>query len=225
MVEKDRRRESRMRMTLPVRVQGTDAAGSWREMTSSSDACFGGASFLLKRPVSQGQVLQLDLPLPKSFRRYDLTTASYRTFALVRDLLSGADGLRVGVMFIGKTAPRGYEQNPAGLFLMPEDQPPPTQERRRHQRRTMPVSLRVQRTDAIGPGPTEERPIVENVGRRGAQVLTSMMVAKGDVVVVEVPGGAFQTRAEIKNVFIGDDNIPRLNLYFIDSEFPERAVH
>jgi len=214
-----------MRMTLPVRVQGTDATGSWREMTSCSDACYGGASFPLKHAVNKGQVLQLDLPLPKSFRRYDLTNASYRTFALVRDLLSAPDTLRVGVMFIGKNAPRGFDQNPSGLFLMPEDEKPGAPERRQHQRRTMPVSLRVQRTDPIGPGPNEERPIVENVSRRGAQVLTSLMVAKGDVVVVEVPGGVFQTRAEIKNVFIGSDNLPRLNLYFIDSEFPERTAN
>jgi hypothetical protein len=51
-----------------------------------------------------------------------------------------------------------------------------------------------------------------------------MALAKGDVVVVEELGGDFRTRAEIRNVYIGEDRIPRLNLAFLDAEAPPRLV-
>jgi hypothetical protein len=51
------------------------------------------------------------------------------------------------------------------------------------------------------------------------------MVAKGEVVVVEeLGGGDFRSRAEIRNVYIGKDNVPRLNLMFLDGEAPDRLV-
>jgi hypothetical protein len=54
--------------------------------------------------------------------------------------------------------------------------------------------------------------------------MTSLPLAKGDIVMVEEMGGPFKTRAEICNVYIGEDRIPRLNVHFLDSEAPERLV-
>jgi hypothetical protein len=51
-----------------------------------------------------------------------------------------------------------------------------------------------------------------------------MPVARGDVLEVEELGGTFRTRAEIRNVYIGKDNIPRLNLCFLDAETPHRLI-
>jgi hypothetical protein len=51
-----------------------------------------------------------------------------------------------------------------------------------------------------------------------------MPVAKGEIVVLEELGGDFRTRAEIRNVYIGQDRVPRLNLQFLDAEAPERLV-
>lgn len=54
--------------------------------------------------------------------------------------------------------------------------------------------------------------------------MTTMPVAKGEIVVLEELGGDFRTRAEIRNVYIGQDRVPRLNLHFLDAEAPERLV-
>jgi hypothetical protein len=130
-------------------------------------------------------------------------------------------------MFLGKAPPRGYQANPAGLFLLPTDPKPASRERRRHHRRDAHVRFRLVHAQGEAPAlePAEEQTVAENLGKRGARVPTSLMVVKGDVLIVEEQdGGAFRTRAEIKNVYLGPDNVPRLNLYFLDEEAPDRLV-
>jgi hypothetical protein len=221
----DRRRDSRLRLVLPVKVQGTDTAGPWTEMSSTDDASYGGCSFgLAKHSVAFGNVLHLDVPLPKTFRRYDLQSAGYPTFALVRDINPGMESMRVGVMFLGKTPPKGYEADPSGMFLLPTDRKAAARERRQYRRLELFVNFRLKLGHAAGPGPAEEQTVAENLSKRGARVLTSMELAKGDVLMVEEMGGAFRTRAEIKNVYVGPDRISRLNLCFLDEEAPDRLV-
>lgn len=115
-----------MPLTLPLRVQGHDPDGTpWEEMTSSADASFRGAAFKLKHRLEVHQALHLLLPLPKTFRRYDLSEHSYRTFALVRDVAPGTDSARVGVFFLGRHPPKDYDKNPGGGTSSP-----PTHHRR-----------------------------------------------------------------------------------------------
>jgi hypothetical protein len=66
--------------------------------------------------------------------------------------------------------------------------------------------------------------VAENLGKGGARVLTSMPVVQGEIVLVEEVGGPFRTRAEIRNIFIGTDKVPRLNLKFLDGEAPDRLI-
>ena len=137
-------------MSVPVRVQGYDADGrEWHEMSSTDNASYGGASFALKHEHGVGQVVLLSLPLPRNFRRYSLTDTSYRTYALIRVSRATGSGPRtVGVMFLGRTPPRGFEANPGGRYLLPGDQVDPSgrrAERRRHQRLPLFVNLRVAR--------------------------------------------------------------------------------
>ena len=111
-----------MDLAIPVRVNGFNADGSsWEEMTSSDDISLGGAGVLLKHEVELGQVLFLNLPLPKRLRQYDLSDASYRVYALVRGIRHQHDGHRVGVMFFGKFPPRGFHERPGARFLLPSD--------------------------------------------------------------------------------------------------------
>jgi hypothetical protein len=70
----------------------------------------------------------------------------------------------------------------------------------------------------------EEQTIAENIGRGGAQVMTSLPVVKGDAVRLEEVDGDFQVRAEIRNIYIGSDHIPRLNLRFVDAAAPDRLL-
>lgn len=215
-----------MALSLPIRVRATESDGrSWDEMSSTDDASFGGASFSLEHPLEVGRTVALTLPLPKRFRRYDLSEPGYRVFGLVRDLASQeSKGARVGVMFLGKNPPKGYEKNPGGRYLLPTDPPPAPKERRQLTRLEHAfVNLRLQRLDMTGGG-AEERTVAENLGKGGARVMTALPLAKGEIVMVEELGGPFRTRAEICNVYIGEDRVQRLNLHFLDAQAPDRLV-
>jgi len=216
-----------MELTLPVRVQGHDADGTpWEEMTTSDDASFGGASFTTRHPVSVHQALLIALPLPKSFRTYDLADTTYKVYGLVRDVTPlRAGAARVGVMFLGRHPPKGYDKNPGGRYLLPSDPPPAPKERRQFERiENAYLNLKLTRVDGQGQPGQEERTVAENLGKGGARVMTTLPVAKGEILLVEELDGPFKTRAEICNVYIGEDRIPRLNLHFLDSEAPDRLL-
>jgi hypothetical protein len=179
-----------MGLSVPVRVLGHDPDGTgWEEMTATDDASYGGASFPLKHPHGVGQVLSLSLPLPRNFRRYDLTETSYKIFALVRNTRAGAEGERVaGVMFIGKVPPRGYDQKPGGRYRLPDDPrtgTTPGAERRQHERLQLFVNLRVRRLGVSGT--LEEQTVTENVSRGGARVFTTLPVSSGETLTVADP--------------------------------------
>ena len=149
-----------------------------------------------------------------------------RAFANVLASLSAkpAGELRVGVRFLGKSPPKGYEANPGGLYLLPTDPPPVTkEERRKWPRMAVFVNVRL-RWITSGGQEMEEQTIAENIGRGGARVMTSLPVVKGDVVRMEELDGDFQVRAEIRNIYIGSDHIPRLNLRFVDAAAPDRLL-
>lgn len=215
----ERRKDARLGLRVPVRVQGYDADGhEWQEMTATNDASYGGASFPLKHAHSVGQVVLLTLPMPRNFRRYALTENSYRTYALVRVTRgSGRETARVGVMFLGRTPPRGYQTNPGGRYLLPGDEvdePSRRGERRRHQRMTVYVNLKVQRASGGG---GEERTVTEDLSRAGARVLSTLPIAAGEVVTLSDYAGRASASAVVRNVFIGPDRVTRLNLQFTDA--------
>jgi hypothetical protein len=213
-----------MRIHLPVKVQGYDGAGPWLEMTATEDASSGGLAFSLRRPAKVGNVLLLELPLPKQLRRHALSDPCYRVYALVRTVKPRDGATRVGVLFLGKNPPKDFLQNPTGLYLLPCDPDPTFKERRQYRRLDIFLNFRIRRLDPNGIGPQEEQTVAENLSKRGARVLTSMACEKGETVAVEELGGDFKTRAEVRNVYIGKDNIPRLNLYFLDGEAPDRLI-
>jgi len=218
----DRRKDPRRHFTLPVRVNGHDADGTaWEEMTQSEDACFGGISFPLKHSAFIGQALHLSLPLPKAFRQYSLSDTSYRVYGLVRDIYTLPTSVRVGVMFLGKNPPRGYEANPGGRYLLPNDPPPAPKERRGSGRVDIFINLKLVRNNGTV---QTETTVTENLGRGGVRVMTSLPVSEGEILLVEDAAGTFRLRAEIRNMFVGKDGVPRLNLRFIDGPAPESLI-
>jgi hypothetical protein len=195
-------------------------------MTTSDDASFGGASFTTKHPVSVHQALLISLPLPKTFRSYDLSDQTYKVYGLIRDVTPiRAGAARVGVKFLGRHPPKGYDKNPGGRYLLPTDPPPAPKERRQFQRvENAYLNLKLTRVNGEGHAGQQERTVAENFGKAGARVMTTLPVAKGEILLVEELDGPFKTRAEICNVYIGEDRIPRLNLHFLDSEAPDRLL-
>jgi hypothetical protein len=212
-----------MQLLVPVLVKGFDEAGTaWEEMTSLLDTSAGGALIKLNHPSVAGQVVHLSLPLPKRYRQYDLSEMSYQVWGLIRHVRSGPEGRRIGVYYLGKKPPRDFEKNPGGRYLLPSDPPPKPAERRKFLRLDVFLNVKLTRPDDQG-GLREEVTVAENVGPWGARVLTSLPVSKGDVIDVHEVGGDYRTRAHIRNVYIGKDQVPRLNLQF-ETRVPERLI-
>jgi hypothetical protein len=220
MTEHERRRQPRTGIALPVHVQGQYPDGAaWEEMTSTSVASAGGVAISLGHSVLLGQAVHLALPLPKRFRTFDVTAPTYRVYAVV----ASADATRnVGLRFLGKSPPGGYTRNEAGLFLSPPTTPP-APERRAVPRRDglffFVLKPRGQRGDR-----QEEATVADNLGAGGARVMTTQFFAKGEVLEVEEAGGPFRTRATVRNAYVGDDSVWRLNLMFLDAETPARLL-
>jgi len=214
----ERRRNPRMGLSVTVRVQGHDPDGTpWEEMTATDDASYGGASFALKHAHGVGQVLSLSLPLPRNFRRYDLTETSYKIFALVRNTRTNTDGKRTaGVMFVGRVPPKGYDARPGGRYRLPDDPLSETAaargERRHRERLQIFVNLRLRRVGASGT--MEEQTVTENVSRGGARVFTTLPVSAGESLTVADLDGRVATEAVVRHVFVGPDRVTRLNLQF-----------
>jgi len=221
----ERRKQRRVPLKLPVRVQGRGADGqTWEEMSSCYDASAGGVGLQLAHPVLLGQVLHLSMPLPQRFRQYDLTDPSYRVYALVRNTRPApGGGLRVGLLFLGKQPPRGTESRPGELYLMPGD--PTPVERRKYQRMLARLSLRLEAEHAPGGVAMEEKSVADDMSQWGASVpARTLPVVKGSILQVEEVAGDYKTRAEVRNISIGKDGLPRLHLLFLDAPAPERLL-
>jgi len=200
-----------MSLSLPVRAQGYDPDGSpWVEMTTSADASVGGAAIELQHPVRVGQVVHLQMPLPRRFRTFDPFAPAYRVYAVVRSRQPD-----------GRT----------GFRFLPNDEParvsaPALVERRREPRRdgAFVFVLRCIAEDGELDSRRGEATVADNLGPGGARIKTSLSLARGDVVWVAEAGGPFRTRAEIRNVAVGRDGIARVNVMFLDAPAPERML-
>jgi hypothetical protein len=219
-----------MGMNVTVQVRGHDPDGTaWEEMSATDDASYGGASFPLRHPHGVGQVLLLSAPLPRNFRRYDLAETSYKTYALIRNTRSTENGGRVvGVMFLGRVPPKGFEAKPGGRYRLPTDPraatapaaDAPRGERRRHERLQLFVNLRLRRAGVSGV--MEEQTVTENLSHGGARVFTTLPITAGETLTVTDLEDTVASEAVVRNVYVGADRVTRLNLHFPDTRGFER---
>jgi hypothetical protein len=221
MTERDRRRQLRAALPMSVHVQGQYPDGAvWEETTTTTLVSAGGAAIALRRLVLLGQALHLALPLPKRFRTFDLNAPLYRVYAVVASV--GAAAGEVGVRFVGKNPPGGYTRNAAGLLLTPPTTPR-SPERRAAPRRDgvffFVLKPRGERSER-----QEEATVADNLGAGGTRVMTTQFFAKGEVLEVEEAGGPFRTRATVRNAYVGEDALWRLNLMFLDAQAPPRLL-
>lgn len=209
-----------MSLTLPVRVQGQYPDGeTWEDMTCTSDASLGGASVKLSRTVLRGQAVFLSLPMPKRYRTFDLITQSYRVYAVVCSVKPGGE---LGLRFLGKNPPGGYKRNDSGLFLSPPVSPP-TSDRRSAPRRDGVFFFVLKPNDDRGVR-REETTVADNLGPGGARIMTTQVFASGEVLELREAGGSFTTRASVRNAYVGEDSVWRLNLMFLDAPAPDRLM-
>jgi len=193
---------------LRVRVGGFTAAGSaWEETTSCVDVSFAGVALTLSQPLESGQVLRLSLPMPRELRRYDVDVEDYQTYGLVRYVAVGPKPARVGVMFLGRTAPSGYVSSPGGIFLLPSTT---AREFRRYE-----VQLRVRLRRIEAPGAVDSEAEILNIGQGGAMIRTALAVPPQEVVFIEQPGGVLRTGARVQGVGVAEDGRARLQVRFL----------
>src|SRR5687768_18264985 len=121
--EKFKRIRERLELTLPVRVRCRETPEiEWTEVTRLVDVSPFGACFTLKHPIEKGRLVHMTIPMPRQLRVFDHVEDQYRVWALVRYLRSlpapagTASGFEVGVAFVGKRAPKSYENDPTKRY-------------------------------------------------------------------------------------------------------------
>jgi hypothetical protein len=108
----DKRRLSRIRIALPIRVRGTNCKGiQFEEMTRSIDVNGDGTLFLLNQDLKKGMRLKLSLPLPRSMQKSAASKAVYQTDAVVvRIEVSDDPGSRRVAVRFRSASPKAYYQ-------------------------------------------------------------------------------------------------------------------
>lgn len=193
-------------MRIPIRVQGHEASGkAWEEMTRSLDVSQNGVAFVIKHPVQVGQVLHLALPLPSRFRAYDLSAASYKTYALVVSTAKVAAGTRVGAALLGKEAPPAHAEHPGAGVVG---------ERRRGPRGRL--LLKVHLGFDLDDGKVRrETTVLEDFSGSGAKVQSKFDAKVGQTLEIDESEGVFCARAEVRGSYVGADGVRRLHLRFL----------
>ncbi len=240
--EGESRRTERYMLALETRVRGFESSGrGWTEDTITDSVSAYGVSFPLNHRVERGLVLHLDLPLPRGYRDYDRTAASYAVYTLVRNTVTLGEVLRVGVMFLGKEPPRGYDNRPAALYLLPSDRASQRQEtvppapgaaaaltpdggRRRSERYNLELKVVLQETDEWGVILREELTVADNISNGGARIATTLDFSPGDVVFLLETGGTFATAAVVRDLTVGRDRLKRIHVEFLGEKRPEHLI-
>jgi hypothetical protein len=84
------------------------------------------------------------------------------------------------------------------------------------------VNLRVKRAGESGV--MEEQTVTENVSRGGARVYTTLPVKKGESLSVSDLENTVAAESVVRNVYVGQDRVTRLNLQFPDARAFERLL-
>lgn len=246
-LEKDDRVKMRLALEIPVRVEGrTDATTTWSEMTRAKDVSAFGVGFNLTRPVKRGRILLLSLPMPRQLRSFDYMEQQYRVYAIVRRCVPVTEGkdaekFSIGVAFVGKNPPVSWLKDPTktydiqspeggkGAFTLIEvadydDDHELREERRRHTRFPVPISVLLESLDSSGQISTAEMTVTENISLGGAAVFASIDAEIGSFIRFTSQQYNVTLISVVRARRIGPDGIPRLHLEFVDRLFPLEGI-
>jgi hypothetical protein len=246
MPEKEHRKRIRERLglKLPVKVHCRESLDfEWTEITRLIDVTPFGAGFTLKRPVEKGRLLHLTIPMPRQLRVFDHVEDQYRIWGLVRYLKSrpAESGklpiFEVGVAFVGKRAPKSYEEDPAKRYeiaasvteaIAAQDAQqileslPATAGRdlREHTRHNIAVDMLLETIDKNGEIASSEHTVSENISRRGASLFTALEIPVGRFVRLTSGQSDIVVFAVVRSTNIGTGGIRRINVEFVDRDWP-----
>lgn len=215
--EEERRRCSRLKITLPVRVTGHEQeSGQWHEMSETIDASRTGVVIHLKHRVRHNRILHLMLPLPVKLRAHGFAETAYSVYAIVRRVIPLKDGVRaVGLEFIGAHPPAGWLDKPWAACRTKQWQ---SVNRRRTPRlsRTEPVTIEFlnEEQEVIA----TEQAVTESTSRGGARVRLETMPASFDLLRVTFTDHKHQALAIVVNQYVGKDGAVRAHLWFVEDD-------
>ncbi len=231
-----KRIRDRLRLHLPVRVQGRETANfAWAEMTRLTDVTPFGAGFTLKHPTEKGRLLYMTIPMPRQLRVFDHVEDQYRVWALVRYMrASKADNatiFNVGVAFVGKRPPASYEAEPWKRYDVADSntlQPnvsidsalTPLRDQRIETRHSIAVDMRVELPDVNGEFIATEHTVTENISNRGATIFTTLEIPEGRFIRVTSEQYGITAHAAIRSRSTGADGVARIHVEFVDREWP-----
>ena len=236
---KRKRIRERLELKLPVRVQCRETRElQWTEITRLIDVTPFGAGFTLKRPVEKGRLLHMTIPMPRQLRVFDHVEDQYRVWALVRYIKQATSPDRtrqfeVGVAFIGKRAPRSYEEDPSrryeigaisadSLSRFQEWQEPAlaSSDKRRLTRHNIPVDMLIETLDDEGGVEKSEYTVTENISLRGAAIYTTLDLPIGRFIRLSSEQYKTTVYAAVRARSMGPSGVPRVHVEFVDREWP-----
>ena len=232
-----KRIRERLELKLPVRVVCRETPDfEWMEVTRLHNVTPFGAGFTLKRPTETGRILQMTIPMTRQLRVFDHAEDQYRVWALVRFVKTSAAPdnktiFDVGVAFIGKHPPRGYDNEPwkrydvatstsQALATVEEIEPMPTSDMRVHTRHNIPVDMLLETLNAKGEPAETESTVTEDISRKGATVFTTLQIPVGRFVRLTSSQFGLSVHAAIRARSTGPDGVERIHVEFIDREWP-----
>ncbi len=181
----------------------------------------------------------MTIPMPRQLRVFDHVEDQYRVWALVRHVRSvsspGSKALlfEVGVAFIGKRAPRSYEEDPSKRYeiggVTPEslslvDDRPPTalasSDNRVHTRHNIPVDMLIETFNDKGELELSEHTVSENISQKGAAIYTTLPLPVGRFIRLTSEQYKLTVHAAVRGVSMGPSGVPRIHVEFIDREWP-----
>jgi hypothetical protein len=235
-----KRNRERLELKLPVRVNCRETRElEWTEITRLIDVTPFGAGFTLKRPIEKGRILYMTIPMPRQLRVFDHVEDQYKVWALVRHVKplppEGGKGLQfeVGVAFIGKKAPRSYEEDPSKRYeiagssaedlSVAEDFVPTemaSSDKRIKTRHSIPVDMFIETFNEKGEVEMSEHTVTENISQTGAAIYSTLSLPVGRFLRLTSEQFKLTVYAAVRGQSIGPNGVPRVHVEFVDREWP-----
>ena len=231
-----KRIRERLALHLPVRVRVRETPHyEWTEMTRLMNVTPFGAGFTLKRPTEKGRLLHMTIPMQRQLRVFDHVEDQYRIWAIVRylktDITREGFVFFVGVAFIGKKPPASYELEPwrrydvesfgerlpNGDEILDAASSSDLRDETRHQ---IAVDMRVELLNENGAVMEAEQTVSEAIGSHGATLFTTMNLDQGRFIRLTSDQYKTTLHAAIRSRHIAPDGIARIQVEFIDKEWP-----
>jgi len=213
-----RRRCERFRLSIPVLVSGTDQInGKWQEMTKSFDVSRMGLGIRMSRRMKTGMVVHITMPMPAKLRTHGYSDPSYNAYAIVRRVELPENDMRVvGLEFLGERPLSLYLHKPWATFQTQRWSGP---DRRKEKRVPRNEKVKVEYLDDKMQVTGRESGVTENISPGGARVCVKSAPDECDVVKITCARCKFESRAMIRNRYVGRDGTERLCLQFLDSKW------